>query len=122
MRRCWLTSGWVTSSASTSSWTQRGPSRSCRTIASTTRTSTTGSAGTGSSTTGTGSRPSAGDQVHMLGTEEIDELGSGRGIDVDEQGEGQTPTEEIEAARAKSEEPLTGDRPQDGEDPDSPRA
>ena len=42
--------------------------------------------------------------------------------DVDEQGEGQTPTEEIEAARAKSEEPLTGDRPQDGEDPDSPRA
>ena len=73
---------------------------------------------TGASTTGT----SADGEVHMLATDEIDEMGSDKGIDLDAQGEGQTPTEEIEAAQAKSDEPLTVDRSRDGEDPDTPRA
>lgn len=87
--------------------------------------STTTSASTGTSTSGTegtGGRPSADGRVEMLATDEIDELGRDEGIDVDEQGEGHTPTEEIEAARAQSDQPLTTDRAQDGEDPDTPRA
>lgn len=90
------------------------------TAAGTTGTSTSTTTGT----TGTGGRPSADSQAQMLGPDEIDELARDEGVDVDEQGKGHTPAEEIEAARAKADEPLTIDRSSenDGEEPDTPRA
>lgn len=63
-----------------------------------------------------------GDMPHMLGPDEIDALGSDEGVSVEEQGEGQSPTEEIEVERAKGDVPLTVERAKDGEDPDTPRA
>lgn len=58
----------------------------------------------------------------MLPTETIDELASDDGVPVEEQGQGETPAEEIEAARAKADQPLAGDSAKDGKDPDAPRA
>lgn len=76
----------------------------------TTTTATTESAGgpdssafgVGGTTTGTDTEP------RMLDTDEIDDLGTEEPPSVDEQGTGETPTEEIEAARKKDEGGLLG--------------
>lgn len=90
-----------------------------------------GDAASTSHTAGTASTTAAAGQPDMLTTDQIDQLGRNEGVEVDEQGEGQTPTEEIEAARAKTDEPLAAERSGDeengengenAEDSDTPRA
>lgn len=63
----------------------------------------------------------SGDNPHMLQSEEIDAMGSDEPLQTEEQGKGETPAEEIEAARAKD-RPVGGEPASDADNTDPRQA
>ena len=79
----------------------------------------TTAAGTAAGTTGGSAAGDVTGGARMLDSDEIDDLGTEEPPAIEEQGVGETPTEEIEAARRRSDDPLSGGAPErtDGDEP-----